>query len=50
VEDVHVGRHIVVDMEAPDRATAERTTRDMCEKLLANPVIEDFEIAHVGAL
>ena len=50
VHDVHVGRHIVVDMDAPDRPTAERTTRDMCEKLLANPVIEDYEIAQVSAL
>lgn len=50
VQDVHVGRHIVVDIDAPDTASAERTTRDMCQKLLANPVIEDFEIANVSAL
>ena len=35
-------------MDAPDRAAAERSTRDMCQKLLANPVIEDFEIASVS--
>ena len=50
VQDVHVGRHIVVDVDAPDTTSAERTTRDMCQKLLANPVIEDFEIASVSAL
>lgn len=50
VQDVHVGRHIVVEMDAGDTASAERTTRDMCQKLLANPVIEDFEIASVSAL
>ncbi len=50
VNDVHVGRHIVVEMSAADRAAAERTTRDMCEKLLANPVTEDFEIASVNTL
>ncbi len=50
VNDVHVGRHIVVEMSAADRAAAERNTRDMCEKLLANPVTEDFEIASVSAL
>jgi phosphoribosylformylglycinamidine synthase len=50
VQDVHVGRHVVVDVDAPDTATAERTTRDMCQKLLANPVIEDFEIASVSTL
>lgn len=50
VQDVHVGRHILVDMDAADPTTAERTTRDMCQKLLANPVIEDFEIASVNAI
>jgi phosphoribosylformylglycinamidine synthase PurS subunit len=50
VQDVHVGRHVVVEMEATDRATAERSARDMCNKLLANPVIEDFEIASVSTL
>ena len=44
VTDVHVGRYIIVELDAADRADAERQTREMCEKLLANPVIEDFEI------
>ena len=47
VTDVHVGRYIIVELDAADRSDAERQTRDMCEKLLANPVIEDFEIADV---
>lgn len=45
VTDVHVGRYIIVEIDAVDQADAERQTREMCEKLLANPVIEDFEIA-----
>jgi phosphoribosylformylglycinamidine synthase subunit PurS len=49
VRDVHVGRHIVVDLEARDQHAAEQSTRDMCERLLANPVTEDFEIASVEA-
>ena len=49
VRDVHVGRHIVVDLEARDQTAAEQSTRDMCERLLANPVTEDFEIASVEA-
>lgn len=48
VQDVHVGRHVVIEVDADDRATAERSTREMCERLLANPVIEDFEIASVS--
>lgn len=47
VHDVHVGRYIIVELDANDRSEAERSTREMCEKLLANPVIEDFEIAGV---
>jgi len=49
VRDVHVGRHIVVDLEAHDQQAAEQSTREMCERLLANPVTEDFEIATVEA-
>ena len=47
VRDVHVGRFVTVDVEAPDADAAERTVREMCEKLLANPVIEDFRIEEV---
>jgi phosphoribosylformylglycinamidine synthase subunit PurS len=49
VEDVHVGRHVVVELEARDASVAEQEARAMCEKLLANPVTEDFEIAEVRA-
>jgi phosphoribosylformylglycinamidine synthase len=49
VKDVHVGRHIVVELDAGDEAAAASSTREMCEKLLANPVTEDFEIAGVEA-
>ena len=47
VRDVHVGRHIVVELEAGDEKAAEKSTREMCERLLANPVTEDYEIARV---
>lgn len=50
VSDVHVGRHLVVEMDASDKQAAERSTREMCQKLLANPVTEDFEIASVSSL
>jgi phosphoribosylformylglycinamidine synthase len=47
VRDVRVGRHLVIDADAAEPATAERTVREMCDKLLANPVTEDYEIAGV---
>ena len=49
VNDVHVGRHVVVDVIAASATEAEKDARAMCEKLLANPVTEDFEIAGVSA-
>jgi phosphoribosylformylglycinamidine synthase PurS subunit len=48
VAAVHVGRHLVLDLDAPNEADARKLTRQMCEKLLANPVTEDFEIATVA--
>ena len=44
---MHVGRHLVLDVDAADEASARQQTREMCERLLANPVTEDFEIAEV---
>ena len=38
---------ITVDVDAATEGDAERTVRDMCERLLANPVIEDFRIEEV---
>lgn len=50
VVDVHVGRHLVIETTAADATAAESAVREMCARLLANPVTEDFEIAGVQAL
>ncbi|MBV6520848.1 MAG: Phosphoribosylformylglycinamidine synthase subunit PurS [Gemmatimonadaceae bacterium] len=50
VKDVRIGRHIVVDADAASPADAEADVRAMCDKLLANPVTEDYEIAGVAPL
>ena len=39
---VRVGKHIEVTLEAADREEAEQSVRAMCDRLLSNPVIEDF--------
>ena len=44
VQSVRVGKRIELTLDAPDAAAAEVTAREMCERLLANPVIEDFEL------
>ena len=42
VGGVHVGRYIVIELDASSRADAEAMVRRMCEELLANPNIEDY--------
>lgn len=49
VVDAHVGRHLVLEVDAASDAEAASTVRTMCDKLLANPVTEDYEIAGVQA-
>lgn len=45
--DVRVGRALTFRLEVPyaDPARAEAAVRSMCERLLANPVTEDFTIS-----
>lgn len=42
VEDVRVGKYLVVVLDAADEAAAREQVGEMCRKLLANPVIEEF--------
>ena len=49
VTSVHVGRHLVLELNASDEGAAREQTISMCGRLLANPVTEDFEIASVSS-
>ena len=49
VSSVRVGRHIVVDTDAANEDAAVASVTAMCERLLANPVIEDFAIESATA-
>ena len=42
--EVHIGRSITLTVSAKSREQAEAEVRKMCDKLLANPVTEDFLI------
>ncbi|HDR29013.1 phosphoribosylformylglycinamidine synthase subunit PurS [Rhodovulum tesquicola] len=44
VGEVRQGKVIDLDLAETDRAAAEAQVREMCEKLLANTVIERFDI------
>ncbi len=45
VSGVRVGKSLRFMVEAPDEAEARKQVEAMCERLLANPVIEDVAIA-----
>lgn len=42
VNEVRIGKRIEVKLDATDRATAEIQVKEMSEKVLSNPVIENF--------
>ena len=42
IQSVRVGKYMEVRLEEKNGSKAEEEVREMCRKLLANPVIEDF--------
>jgi phosphoribosylformylglycinamidine synthase subunit PurS len=42
VEDVRMGKYLELHVTASSPEAAESRIREMCERLLANPVIEDY--------
>lgn len=42
VESVRAGKYMEIRIDAQDEAAADAQVAEMCRKLLANPVIEDF--------
>lgn len=44
VSDVRIGKQIVLNLATDDKAKAREELTTMCEELLANTVIEDYEI------
>ena len=44
VDHVRVGKTIEFDLSAADRAAAEAEVKAMCERLLANTVIESYRV------
>ena len=43
VKDVRIGKFIELDLNTQDKTKAEQNLKVMCEKLLANTVIEDYK-------
>ena len=50
VNDVRIGKHIEMSLEANSEKEAREKVKTACSKLLANPVIEyyEFDLAEMG--
>jgi phosphoribosylformylglycinamidine synthase len=48
VRHVRVGKHIKLDVEAADEASALEQVRGMAVRLLSNPVIEEYQVLEVA--
>jgi phosphoribosylformylglycinamidine synthase PurS subunit len=48
VSDVRVGKHITLEIEAESEAQAKQLAEDASKKLLANPVMEFYEIEMIN--
>lgn len=44
MSNVRIGKYVELFVEAPSSEDAKSLTMDACNKLIANPIIEDFEI------
>ena len=48
VARVRMGKHLVLDVNASSRDEALARARAMCDRLLANPVTEDYDLVVDG--
>jgi len=48
VKNVRIGKQIIIELNSSDEAAAREEVTKMCQKLLANTVIEDYDIEIVG--
>ncbi len=48
VGDVHFGRSIDLEIAGDDEESLTSQVAEMCERLLANPVIEDYRVERIG--
>ena len=44
IDDVRIGKHIQLSIEAKDADEAKKIAEEASKKLLANPVMEDYKI------
>ena len=45
IQNVRIGKHISLEIEAASKEAAQKKTEEACKKLLANPIMEFFEVS-----
>ncbi len=48
INDVRIGKHVTLDIEADSEAAAKQVAEEASKKLLANPVMEFYEIEFIN--
>ena len=43
IQNVRIGKHISLEVEAPSKEVAQQKTDEACKKLLANQVMESYD-------
>lgn len=44
VKGLRIGKFIEIDLDVSSKENAEKRLKEMCEKLLANTVVEDYKV------
>jgi len=47
IDEIRQGKYFEIDINENDKKKAEETVNEMCKKLLANLVIEDYKIIKI---
>lgn len=48
VKDLRIGKFVEIELDAATKDEAKKRVKEMCEKLLANTVMEDFKVEVEG--
>jgi phosphoribosylformylglycinamidine synthase len=43
IENVRIGKHITLEIEAETKEIAEKRVKEICDKLLHNPIMEGYQ-------
>lgn len=43
IKNTRIGKYIEFELDVKDKAAAEKEVKEYCSKLLANPIMEDFD-------